>query len=121
MTDYLNPIGRLNRIIGQSSVNRSIHFTGIPEIGVLVCRIFPMLPFQMKPEGVVVLIQRAKALITLLLGSGVVLSMPVLLTLRGVMFAPVLYEAVSVKNYCIPGVLSACGACTTPVLMVKSI
>ena len=32
--DYLTTDGRLNRIIGQYSVNESVQFTGIPEIWV---------------------------------------------------------------------------------------
>ena len=48
---------------------------------VVVCHIYPMLPFQIQPGGGVGLVQLSTALIPLLLGCGVVPSMPVLLTL----------------------------------------
>ena len=78
-----------------------------------------MLPFQVQPEVGVVLVHIATALITLLLGAGVVPSMPVLITLRGVLFSPVLYSVVTAMTSFLINVLSTCGACTSPVLMFK--
>ena len=89
------------------------------EFGVVVFRIFTMLLFQMQPEGGIGLEQLDTVLIILIMVYDIVPSMPVLLTLRGVLFCPMLYKAVSSTNYCIAGVLSTYGACTTPVLMVK--
>ena len=47
-------------------------------------------------------------------------SMPILLILRGVWFAPVLYAVVIVMTSSIVGDLIAFGDCTTPVLMVTT-
>ena len=88
--------------------------------GVAVFCIFPMIPFQIQPEGGFGLGQISTALIPLLLRDGVFLSMTVLLTLRGVLFSPVLYEAVSVTSYCIAGVLRTCGSYRIPVFDVQS-
>ena len=41
----------------------------------------------------------ATAIIPILLGAGVVPSMPALITLRGFLFAPVLYKAMSATNW----------------------
>ena len=90
------------------------------KFGVVVCRIFPMLPFQMQPEVGVGMGQLFTALIPCLLLFVLVTSITVLLTLRGFQFTPVFYEAVSATNYCITGVLSTCRACTNPVLKFKS-
>ena len=65
-------------------------------------------------------LKRSTSRILLLLGAGVVSSMPVLLTLWGVLFDPMLYTVVAETTSSIVGVLSTCGACTNPVLIVKA-
>ena len=62
----------------------------------------------------------ATSLVPLSQGYGVEPSTPVLITLQGVLFPPVLYGVVTMMNYCIAGVLSACGAYIIPVLTVIS-
>ena len=88
--------------------------------GVVFWRIFPMLPSQMQPEGRVGLGHIEKALIQQIMVAGVVPPITFLLTIIGVLFSQVLYEVVTLMNSSIIGVLSACGACTTPVLMIKA-
>ena len=86
------------------------------KFGVVVCHKFPMLSFHLKTEGGIVLVQLATALVTLTLEYGVEPLTLVLLTHRGVMFAPVLHGVVTAMNSCIAGVLVSFRACITPVL-----
>ena len=87
--------------------------------GVIVCRISPSLPFQMEQKGWVGKGQLSTEIITLLLVSWVVPPIPVHLSLRGVLFNPVLYKAMYATDYCIIGVLSPCGDCKTSVMTIK--
>ena len=89
------------------------------KFGAVVCHIFPMIPFRMQPEGGVGL-QLPTSLIPLLLGAGLVPSIPVLIALTEILLAPVLYIVVTVMTSSSVSVFIACGACTTPVLIVKS-
>ena len=119
VTEYQTTGGWRNRIIGNFLSMRAFNSLKFLEFGVVVFRIFTMLLFQMQPEGGIGLEQLDTVLIILIMVYDIVPSMPVLLTLRGVLFCPMLYKALSSTNYCIAGVLSTYGACTTPVLMVK--
>ena len=83
------------------------------KIWVVVFRIVSMLPFQMQPEGGVGL-KLPTTLITPLLGAGVVPSMKVLITLRGVLLSTMLYAVVAAMTSSVVGVLISCGTCTTP-------
>ena len=88
--------------------------------GVVVYPIFLMLPLQMQSEDGVGLGKLSTSLVPLTLESGLDTLIPVLLTLQGVLFAPVFYRVLSAINSCIIGVLSACIVCITPVQTVIS-
>ena len=70
--DYLTTNGRRIRIIGQYSVNRSVQFTGFPEVwGSNMPYIYPIIPLQIKTEGGVGLGQTSTALFPLPMEYGV--------------------------------------------------
>ena len=116
ITEYLTTNGRHIRIIIKLLLREAFNSLVSLKFGVVVCRIFPMLSFQLKKESGVVLVQLEKALVPLPLSYGVEPLAPVLITLRGVLFATVLHGVITAMNYCIAGALSACGplsACGT--------
>ena len=69
-------------------------------------------------QGGVGQVQLATALVILPLAAEVKSSIPVLITLRGVLFTPMLYRVRTAMHSCISGVLNASGLYITPVIKV---
>ena len=94
------------------------------KLGVVVCRIFPILKFHMQQYGggglwktALVTLPPSTSLVKMI--TGVEKSKLVLITLQRFMFALVLYAVVIAMTSSVTGVLSYFGALTAPVLMSK--
>ena len=111
----------LEKFISASAFNSSDFLKS----GEVDCRILPILGLQRPPEGGAALVPLIPLgygvevpLIPLV--TGIVLSTPVVITRCGVLFVPMLCESSYATISCIAGDLSACGACTIPVLIYKA-
>ena len=77
-----------------------------------------MLIFHVQTEGGIGMEQLETSLVPIPLEAEVEPLIPVLLTLRVVLFASVMYRVVTTMSSCIICVLNTCGVYITPVLMV---